>query len=406
MRNIFHRIRCAHPWRLLAVLGGGLFFFMWWNDELLVPALLEPMVRVAYRIPFLAALPARIPFLILLPREDYHYSVLHKILTYGATPIFWYGVYRLLRWGYRKLCPVHADVATPSKHTAIGRRAFLAKAVSAPVALGMGGAWGYGACYEPGHIRFPRYDLAITGLPKALEGFRLAHVSDTHYGPFMSKAFLEDMVTSVNGLDVDMVALTGDYVHKTPRAIGPGIAVLGGFEARLGAMAVLGNHEHWEGADRCREVFASVKVPVLDNAACFLTDKGIESHWSGEDAVCLAGIGDLWAGNAFPAKALDGLHKELPRLLLSHNPDVAELLPRHLRVDAMLSGHTHGGQVWLPVKNHPYLPSHFGGKYAGGLCQGPQCPVLVSRGVGLAGIPMRMGVPPEVGIVTLRRAWK
>jgi predicted MPP superfamily phosphohydrolase len=97
----------------------------------------------------------------------------------------------------------------------------------------------------------------------------------------------------------------------------------------------------------------------------------------------------------------------MPRLLLSHNPDAAEdprfLRARH-RVDLMLSGHTHGGQVRLPVVGAPVIPSKYGQKYAAGLVQGPRCPVYVSRGLGLSGLPVRFGVPPEIVLFELQRA--
>jgi hypothetical protein len=94
----------------------------------------------------------------------------------------------------------------------------------------------------------------------------------------------------------------------------------------------------------------------------------------------------------------------MPRLLLAHNPDTAEQVKPTQRVDLMLSGHTHGGQVYLPGLGTPVVPSSYGQKYAGGLCAGPTCPVIVSRGVGMALLPMRLGVPPEIGYLILTRA--
>jgi predicted MPP superfamily phosphohydrolase len=94
----------------------------------------------------------------------------------------------------------------------------------------------------------------------------------------------------------------------------------------------------------------------------------------------------------------------MPRLLLAHEPDTAELPQLNHRVDLMLAGHTHGGQVKLPLLGTPVVPSAFGSKYAGGLVQGPAYPVLVSRGIGTSIVPVRWGVPPEVVVITLTRA--
>ena len=90
-------------------------------------------------------------------------------------------------------------------------------------------------------------------------------------------------------------------------------------------------------------------------------------------------------------------------ILLSHTPE-AYRHAAHADFNLMLSGHTHGGQVWVPGLGTPVVPSRYGQKYAGGLCQGPHCPVLVSRGVGMAILPVRFGVPPEIGLVTMVRA--
>ena len=97
----------------------------------------------------------------------------------------------------------------------------------------------------------------------------------------------------------------------------------------------------------------------------------------------------------------------MPRILLSHNPDVAEepgLLNSGHRVDLILSGHTHGGQIRLPLIGTPVTNSRYGSKYAAGLVQGPRCPVFISRGIGTTVLPIRLGVPPEIALIELHRA--
>src|SRR5262249_24297196 len=122
-------------------------------------------------------------------------------------------------------------------------------------------------------------------------------------------------------------------------------------------------------------------------------------------AVC--GVGDLWEDDQDYERALDDLPEEMPRLLLSHNPDVAEeksFIRSGLRVDLMLSGHTHGGQIWVPGFGTPIVPSRYGQKYAGGWGGGPPGPVFVSRGLGLSMLPLRRGVTPEIAVLELRTA--
>ena len=122
------------------------------------------------------------------------------------------------------------------------------------------------------------------------------------------------------------------------------------------------------------------------------------------EGLCLAGVGDLWTDRQLYARALAGVPGTTPRLLLSHNPDIAEeraFVSSGFRVDLMLSGHTHGGQIYIPGLGTPILPSRYGQKYAQGLVQGPTCPVFVSRGLGTALLPLRVGVPPEIAVIEL-----
>ena len=112
-------------------------------------------------------------------------------------------------------------------------------------------------------------------------------------------------------------------------------------------------------------------------------------------------MGDLWEDRVSFNDALAGVPEDMPRIVLSHNPDVAETMPAGFRVDLMCAGHTHGGQVWVPTLGTPIVPSRYGSKYAGGLVQGPHCRVLVSRGVGMAILPVRFRVRPELVVIDL-----
>lgn len=169
---------------------------------------------------------------------------------------------------------------------------------------------------------------------------------------------------TVNGLDPDLVVLTGDYVNMSPEYIGPAVAELAALRPRVGAVAVLGNHDWWEDGPLTRREFARAGVPLLDNGRRVLTpDRQLVGEAREGLAVC--GVGDLWTDRPDYRRALDGLPQAMPRLLLSHNPDVAEepaLVNSGLRVDWMLSGHTHGGQIRIPTLGTPVVPSRFGQK--------------------------------------------
>jgi predicted MPP superfamily phosphohydrolase len=328
----------------------------------------------------------------------------HLFLSSLLTPLLYYGMWRLILRRRKSMDRAIADAA-PENQPRLSRRLLLTRAAGATLAAGLGGvgAWAVGG--EPALLTVRRYSMPIAGLPPSLEGLRIVQVSDTHYGPFISQAFLRRVVRAANALRPDLIALTGDYVHRTPRAIEPGIGLLGELRAPLGRVAVLGNHDHWEGAAACRDIFRRIGIPLIDNDRLYLTREGLSATLGDPaETLCIAGLGDLWTDLLRPAAAFRDTPEAMPRIVLSHNPDSAEELGDDWRIDLMLSGHTHGGQVRFPVVGAMITPSAFGQKYAGGVCSSPAGPVVVSRGIGMAVLPVRLGVPPELVEVTLRRA--
>jgi predicted MPP superfamily phosphohydrolase len=270
----------------------------------------------------------------------------------------------------------------------------------------LGSAMGYSLFVEPRQINVSRRTFPLRNLPPSLEGLRLVQLSDLHHGPWLTLDFVHHIIAQTNALAPDLVLLTGDYVYDSPRYIQPAIAALAELRPKIGTLAVLGNHDWYEGGPLTQSECARHGIPLIDNTRAILTpDRQLARN--ADVGLCFAGIGDLWEDEPNYDAALAHLPPSMPRLLLSHNPDAAEdpgfLRTRH-RVDLMLSGHTHGGQVRLPFVGAPVVPSQYGQKYAAGLVQGPRCPVYVSRGLGLSGLPVRFAVPPEILLVELRTA--
>ncbi len=374
------------------------------SEYLFVPQAIETPARFAYRIAYFLVLPCRVLILPILPHVNHHWSVTHTAAACLGTPFLLFALWKI----YWRVARGRLKAEKQTKETCEGRRVsrreFALHSIAGVGGTLLGGATLYGALIEPQRLQVRHYTLPIRGLPPALNGLRLIHVTDTHYGPFISLAYLESAVAQVNALEGDAVLLTGDYVHRSGKAIEPGIELLQHLESRFGAVAVMGNHEHWEGVERCREVFKRIAIPVIENAHVFLGAEGLHNDVSRADSICIAGVGDLWEGEVSLDKALADVPGTMPRLLLSHNPDVAERVEPAHRIDAMFSGHTHGGQVRVPLIGPQAIPSRYGQKYMGGLCNGPHCPVIVTRGIGLAGIPIRLGVPPEIGVIRLESA--
>jgi predicted MPP superfamily phosphohydrolase len=390
-----HPARRLLPALLVGALSAlGLSLLLLQGNLLWLPHALQPLGHVLYRGAYWLTLPAQWTVLTIAPGSNYHMPAQHEIAASIVT-----GVCLALAWLALARRPGRPRANEPDAR----RREVLARLGLGIGALGALGVGAWGCIIEPSRLKLRRYTVPIRGLPSWAEGLRLVHLSDTHYGPYVPMPHVRRAVRMANELQADLAVLTGDYVHRTLRAIPEGVGVLCELRARLGRFAVLGNHDHWADAEACWRQFRTGGVHTVDHRHLFLGPQGLQDRPS-EDAICLAGFGDLWEDKQPPQVALTGVPEDMPRIVLSHNPDYAEKIPEGLRVDLMISGHTHGGQVFIPGKGTPKVPSNYGQWYAGGLCQGPRCPVVVSRGVGMAYLPVRIAVPPELVLITLTRA--
>lgn len=287
-----------------------------------------------------------------------------------------------------------------------GRRELLRRGLAWATLGGGALVAGYASLVEPRLPRVRRIVRSLSGLPRSLSGLRLVQLSDLHLGPYNSAAYLARCIRRANELEADLVLLTGDYVHGSPAYIAPVARLLGSLRARLGVLAVLGNHDHWEDPEACRRELRARGIRLVDNTRLFLSAaRRLGNSPPADGGLCLAGVGDYWEDRCDLDAALGGVAPTLPRILLCHNPDFAESesarAGRH-RVDLMLSGHTHGGQVRVPGVRSIIVPSSYGSRYARGLCQGPAFPVYVSAGLGVTIFPVRLLCPPELTLLELR----
>ena len=274
----------------------------------------------------------------------------------------------------------------------LSRRQFLKGAI----AMGAAGLVADGLLLEPRHVVVERKTIAINDLPDAFDGFRICQITDVHHGPFTGLGFIKEVVEKVNSLNPGLVVLTGDYVDHSSKYIVPAVSALCRLKSSNGVLAVLGNHDHWMDANLTQEVFNRYNVPVITNSHKLIEIK--------DKAICVAGVGDLMEDSQDLKAAFYGVPADIPRILLSHNPDYAESMPASERVDLVLAGHTHGGQVRMPFSIAPITMSRYGQKYAGGLVRSASRQVYVSRGIGVVGIPVRFNCPPEITIITLTKA--
>ena len=280
------------------------------------------------------------------------------------------------------------------------RRLFLTAGIGALLA----GTTAYTSLVEPARLKVARWAPRPAAWPDTLP-LRIAVVSDVHIAPpFMSLDRVDRIVAQVNGLAPDIVVLLGDYArgHDWGDQVAPEDAAraLSGLEAPLGRWAVFGNHD-WD-ADRSarRErrltswhaAFSRAGIEVLSNRASRIeTPRG--AFWIAglESALAWKGLQDL-------PGTLAQVATEDPVLLLAHEPDIFPQVPD--RVALTLAGHTHGGQVRL-LGRAPVVPSAFGERYAYGHVIEKERHLIVSGGLGCSRLPVRLGMPPEIGLIEL-----
>lgn len=235
----------------------------------------------------------------------------------------------------------------------------------------------------------------LPGLSPAFAGLKIALLTDIHRGPFMSATRVRRLVDLTNAQHPDIIALTGDYVHRSKEYIPSVWAELGRLTAPLGVYAVLGNHDYWESGELS---FVSMTNAGITN----LTNRHVVIERGGQK-LYLAGLDDPWAGKPDLPRALQGVAPHETAVVLCHNPDYIEQVADP-RAKLWLSGHTHGGQICL-IPNRPILhPSKCGLRYIAGLAICAEMQIYVSRGLGTVSPPLRWNCPAELPIIELQPA--
>ncbi len=260
------------------------------------------------------------------------------------------------------------------------------------------GAWAL--LVEPRRLRVEESTVTPRAWPPALDGLRVAVLADLHAGaPHVDEAFLERVVEKANAAGADLVALLGDLVdddvalgsHVPPEAVA---ARLERLRAPLGVAAVLGNHDWKHDGERVWRALEGAGIRVLEDDVVELRHRGAR--------LWLAGFADAATDGADVEGTLAAIPAGEPVLALTHSPDLFPKVPR--RVALTLSGHTHGGQVNLPLVRRWAIPSRFGDRYAAGHVEEGGRHLFVHRGLGTSELPVRFRAPPQIAVLTLRAA--
>ena len=258
---------------------------------------------------------------------------------------------------------------------------------------------------EPNRPRIVRRDIALRRWPARLEGFTLALLSDFHYDPYFSEHPLHAAIGLVNGLHPDLIVLTGDFVsvptfnrneendQKAAFAAEPCARLLRQMQARCGTWAVLGNHDVSTNQHVVTSALQAEGIRVLANQSAPIEAEGAR-FW-------LGGLNDVLDGTPDLDLTLRQVPGDEATILLVHEPDYADYVARGA-VDLQLSGHSHGGQVRIPMVGPLYLP-RMARKYPWGLYRIGGLSLYTNPGLGTLAVPVRLNCPPEITFLTLRR---
>jgi predicted MPP superfamily phosphohydrolase len=275
------------------------------------------------------------------------------------------------------------------------------------------GLLGYSYFVEPNRLVVNEHQLALPTLDPAFDGLRIAAISDIHGGSNgSSPENISRMVERVNALDADIVVILGDYVAhgaawpSEPLEVEQVAELIRPLRSRYGVFAVLGNHDGFYGIGRVAGALENVGINVLQNEIAAIEHNG--------KTLRLLGLKDHMQLNSWYTYdqdmkklfAADGRRSDI--IVLQHSPDIFFVINHYENPGEdfrlMIAGHSHGGQIWLPVLGPPMVPSSFGQKYAAGHIKEHGKDMFVTTGLGTSILPFRFMVPPEIAVLTLKRA--
>ena len=242
-------------------------------------------------------------------------------------------------------------------------------------------------------LEINRYEVDVDDLPEEFEGYRIGFLTDLHVASFMRRGLYRTAVEALRGDEVDLVLLGGDFVSWAKHIPLMATTLMEGLEAPDGVHAVLGNHDYWADAD-------GIIAALTSRGVRFLVNRSTQIR-RGDAAITLLGIDEIYRGKPDPDAAYRDVPPGSPVIAVSHHPDIIDYVTDR-RMDLLVCGHTHGGQIRFPFFGALIVPSAHEWKYASGFFREKDVLMYVSRGLG-AIPPVRILCRPEVAIFTLRK---
>ena len=272
------------------------------------------------------------------------------------------------------------------------------RVVFAAITLFLAGLVFWGFLIEPGRLVVHHETIQIDNWPQPLDGLRIAVISDIHADNwFITDKKLRTIVERTNQLQPDLIVILGDYMSSNGRVthrVEPEVfaATLKDLHAPLGVYSVLGNHDWWYSGTKVRRALEHNGIKVLDNEAAQIDVRGT-SLW-------LVGLADLWTRPQRIDDTVAKVPEGQPLIALTHNPDIFPNVPQ--RVQLVLAGHTHGGQVRFPLIGSVVQSSEYGDRWERGHVFENNHHLFVTSGIGTSIVPVRFGLPPEIVLLTLK----
>jgi predicted MPP superfamily phosphohydrolase len=329
-----------------------------------------------------------------------------------------FGVFFLLIDDGQRLVRCAAKIFTRGEESAlpgevISRSQFLSQAAMVATAIPFG-AMAYGIISGAHDYRLKRVSLNLPNLPKEFDGIRIAQVSDIHSGSFFNKTAVRGGVDLVMNNKPDLIFFTGDLVNNESSEVKEYIDVFNKLRAPLGVFSVTGNHDYgdyknWASKEAKQQNFKNlIEAHRLLGFDLLMNENRILEQ--GGEKLAIMGIENWGAGRFTKYGKLDqayaGTEEAATKILLSHDPSHwdAEVRPKYSDIDLMLSGHTHGFQFGVELGGFKWSPVQYAYKQWAGLYKEGKQHLYVNRGFGYLGYPGRVGMPPEITIIELKKA--
>ncbi len=248
--------------------------------------------------------------------------------------------------------------------------------------------------FDPKWIEIKQLDLTLPRLPAAFDGYRILQISDIHIGTWMTPERLHGIISLVNQQRPDLIVNTGDYFSYDPLTWQDVmVRELSRLEAADGILSVLGNHDYWVGAKAIHDILSQSGIRDITNQVVSLSRNGAKLHIAGGDCA--------YVDRFTLAPILPQVPADACTILLVHEPDTADQSAASGAFDLQLSGHSHGGQMILPIYGSA-LRIRLAKKYPLGLYHVGEMLQYTNRGLGTALVPLRINCRPEITVFTLR----